>query len=115
MNCKTCRHPNREHIDQQIVNGTPLRSISASSGLSLGSLHRHKNCIRNTINVVTQDESERRGSALLQRVLRVSDEVEKILAAASAKNDFRGGSGALGASAKFLDLCARLSGELQNP
>ncbi len=53
-------------------------------------------------------------SALLDRVLRLADEAEKILASARReRNDFRGASG-LGAAAKLLDLCGRLSGELQS-
>jgi len=54
------------------------------------------------------------GSALLDRVLRLADEAEKILALRKERNDFRGANGALGAAAKLLDLCGRLSGELQS-
>ena len=47
------------------------------------------------------------------RSVPVVGEAEAVLAAAKAKNDFRGANGALGAAAKLLDLCGRLSGQLQ--
>jgi len=54
-----------------------------------------------------------RGSALYNRVEKLVGEAEQILAAAKAKDDFRGANGALGAAAKLLDLLGRASGELQ--
>ena len=114
MKCKACFHPQRNIIDQQIIAGRPLRALVAAFGISLGALHRHKTCIRELLTESRASEREERGSALQERVLRLCDEAEKILTAASAKNDFRGANGALGASAKLIDLLARLSGELQS-
>jgi hypothetical protein len=117
--CKACCDPRRDQIDSQIIAGTPLRTLVASTGISLGALSRHKSHIKQMVGLAlnerTQEEKEEHGSALLQRVLRLTDEAEKILAAASAKKDFRSANGALGAAAKLLDLCGRLSGELQGP
>jgi len=63
----------------------------------------------------TPAEMNEHGSALRDRVVRLVDEAEQILATAKAREDFRGANGALGAACKLLDLCARLSGELQVP
>jgi hypothetical protein len=117
VNCRACSHPDRDAIDRQIVAGTPLRAIAASSDLSLGGLVRHKQCIRKLLNqAMESDRGERaeRGSALHDRVEKLVGEAEQVLAKAKAKDDFRGAVGALGAAAKLLDLLGRVSGELQS-
>jgi hypothetical protein len=114
--CRACHDPRRNEIDRLIISGRPLRAISADVGIGLGSLCRHKQHIKEllgaTLETRTPSESERHASALLQRVLRLADEAENVLRSARARSDFRGANGALGASAKLLDLCGRLSGEL---
>jgi hypothetical protein len=115
--CKICARKDCPEINRKTVVGVPGRAICAAHGVSLGGWSRHRAHIKQLLaeaNAAREDERAEHGSALLKRVLRLSDEAEKILAAASAKNDFRGANGALGAAAKLLDLCARLSGELQS-
>ncbi len=116
--CKPCGDPRRTEIDTQIVKGVALRVVSQAFGISTGSLCRHKAHIKADIALAIQSqpgEREERGSALLGRVEKLVQSAEEILASAKAKEDFRGANGALGAAAKLLDLCARLSGELQGP
>ncbi len=116
--CKACSHPNRQQIDNELVSGVPVRTIIAQfPTLSLGGITRHKQCIRESLAQAQErstGQGEERGSALLERVLRLAGEAEEILKAAKSSNDFRGANGALGAAAKLLDLCGRLSGELSN-
>jgi len=113
MNCAGCLHPNRDALDDQLVRGVPYRTIANTFQLSLGSISRHKHHVREMIQTRTQSEREEHGSALLARVERLVGEAEEILRLAKSKEDFRGANGALGAAAKLLDLCGRLSGELQ--
>ena len=116
--CKPCGHPLRTEIDTEIVKGVPLRVISQAFTISTGSLCRHKAHIRADLALAIQSqpgEREERGSALYNRIEKLVCEAEAILVSAKAKEDFRGANGALGAAAKLLDLCARLSGELQVP
>jgi hypothetical protein len=115
--CKVCHHPSRTAIDAEIVAGRALRAIVATNpGLSLGGLVRHKEHIKTALRQAMESregENAERSSALLNRVHRLVDEAEAILAIAKTKEDLRGANGALGAACKLLDLCARLSGELQ--
>jgi hypothetical protein len=114
MHCRGCLHRDRDNLDRQIIDGVPFRRLAVSFNLSLGALSRHKGHIKEMIQPRSQDEREEHGSALLERVQKLIGEAEEILMAAKAKNDFRGANGALGAAAKLLDLCGRLSGELQS-
>lgn len=117
MACKLDRHPRRHEIDQLLVNGTPIRTICATFNVTVGTVHRHKTCIKELLSqAMRTDQGERaeRGSALYDRVEKLVAAAEEILVAAKAKNDFRGANGALGAAAKLLDLLGRVSGELQS-
>jgi len=117
MACKLDRHPNRDELDRQMVNGVSYRSICATFGTTLGTLNRHKQCIKELLNqamVKGQGERAERGSALYDRVERLVTAAEEVLASARARGDFRGATGALGAAAKLLDLLGRASGELQS-
>jgi hypothetical protein len=114
MNCAGCLHPNRDALDAQLVAGVPYRAISATFNLSLGAISRHKRHVKEMIQARTTTEMSEHSSTLYNRVERLVDEAEQILAKAKAKDDFRGANGALGAAAKLLDLLGRASGELQS-
>jgi hypothetical protein len=116
--CSVHKHPDRDEIDRQIVAGVPLRTISTNFNIALGTVHRHKDkCVKQALaDAMRSRESENaeRGPALLNRVEKLVGEAEEILASAKSKSDFRGANGALGAACKLLDLCGRLSGQLQS-
>jgi hypothetical protein len=40
--CTACRHPERFHLDQALVHGATLEPLAKAYGLSVTSLHRHK-------------------------------------------------------------------------
>jgi hypothetical protein len=116
MRCKACFHHSRTQIDEQIVAGVPLRSVSASFNLSLGSLHRHKSHIRQALSeaiVLRDGEGTERGSALLSRIEEVISEAKSIAAMAKAEKSFAAATGALGTITKCLELLGKLSGALQ--
>jgi len=119
MVCRACRHPNRDEIDRQLIAGTPLRVIVASSGLSLGGLVRHKQCIKETLGVAlrerSQEETAAHGSNLLQRVQKLADEAIGILAAAKAEKNLKAATSAICAAVRTLELIGRLDGSLAQP
>ena len=114
--CKCCHRRDRDQIDQQIVAGVPLRTLAAATGISLGALHRHKSCIKELLRDAAQsnhDETETHASSLLNRVEKLADEAEQLVAIAKTEKNYHGATSALVAACKLLDLCGRLSGELQ--
>jgi hypothetical protein len=117
MSCKACRHPQRDTIDRQLIAGTPLRHIVASTGLSLGGLSRHRTHLKQMMGDALKDrtESERveNGSDLLQRVQKLVDEAEGVLQAAKAAGNLKAATAAICAAVRTLELVGRLTGELQ--
>lgn len=117
--CATCRHPQRATIDHQLVHGTPIRTIVASfPNLSIGGLHRHKQCIRKLLQETiqrTDDEQEEHGGDLLRRVHRLADEAEAILEAAKNSQNVKGATSAVCALVRVLELVGRLDGSLAQP
>ena len=111
--CKACHHPNRAHVDEQLVRGVAIRAIAASSGLSLGGLVRHKEHIRAAIEDAAARAHGERGSALLTRIEGLLIDAEAVLALAKEKADLKNATAAIGACTRLLELLGKATGELQ--
>jgi hypothetical protein len=115
MECKACRHPDRDAVDHKLVAGVPLRDIVASTGLSLGGLVRHKEHLRATVKEAWKSEREEHGSRLAQRAEHLLGEAESLLAHARTKENLQGAVSCINACSKLVELLMRASGELQAP
>jgi hypothetical protein len=113
--CKPCRHPLRDEIDAKLVAGTPLRTLRDSYHISLGSLSRHREHVKNMIRERTDGQRQEHGSELLARVLRLAGEAEEILQSAKAASNLKAATSAIVAAVRTLELVGRLSGELAQP
>lgn len=113
--CKPCHHPNRDQIDQAIISGVDYRTLSATYGISLGSISRHKRHVRDFLASAMQarqEKNEERGSPLLVRVEELVAETKEILAMAKTDKNLTAATGAVNAAARLLELCGRLDGSL---
>jgi hypothetical protein len=94
----------------------PFRQIIAYSGMSLGSLSRHKDHVKREIAQAYQAResagSEQTGE-LLNRVNHLINEAESILAHAKESKDLKAAINAVNALRGLLELYGRSSGELQ--
>src|SRR6266536_4043819 len=118
MRCKTCSHRDRAIIDEQIIGGGSLRSISAAFNISLGALHRHKACIKEALAGAMRDQQDERGEHaddLLLRVRKLADEAIGILETAKATGNLKAATSAIVAAVRTLELCGRLDGSLAMP
>jgi hypothetical protein len=117
MACKLDHHPNRDQLDDMLVRGVPFSAIRASFGATNGTISRHKNvCLRELLGeamVKGRGERAERGSVLLDRIEEVISEAKSILVDAKAAKSFGPATQALNSITRALELCARLSGELQ--
>ena len=116
--CKACIHPDRASIDHQIVNGVPFRTIAATYSLSLGGLSRHRDHVRELLVEAMQARAGERaelGSNLTNRVEKLLGVAEEILTTAKSEKNLTAATGAINACTRLLELCGRLSGELQAP
>jgi hypothetical protein len=114
MQCAGCLHRDRDQLDAEMVKGTPYRTLGATFGLSLGALSRHRRHIKEMLAARGPAETSEHGSALLARVEEVITEAKAILTEARANKSFGPATQALNSITRALELCARLSGELQS-
>jgi hypothetical protein len=115
MACKLDRHPRRDELDRAMVNGVDYRTICATFGASLGTLNRHKSCIKELLREAIQSgQAERgeQGSNLLARVEQLITTTEEILATAKTDKDLKAATNAVGAITRLLELLGRLDGSL---
>jgi hypothetical protein len=98
-----------------MVDGVAYRTIAAEFSVSLGSLSRHRAHIVEVLKARSAGEREEHSSDLLKRVGKLADAAEEILTAARTKDNFTAATSALNAACRLLELCGRLSGELQAP
>jgi len=113
--CKACHHERRDEIDRQIVGGVSLRLIVASTGLSLGSLHRHKLHVKQLLTDamrVRESESAEHSSDLLNRVEKLLSQTEEILTTCKAEKNFKSATAAIAAATRLLELLGKLDGSL---
>jgi hypothetical protein len=118
MGCRLDSHPDRAEIDQVYIKGASLRQISARYNCSLGTAHRHKQCIKEALrDAMSSEQGELRehGSDLLQRVHELADEAIGILETAKANGNLKAATSAICAAVRVLELTGRLDGSLAQP
>lgn len=117
--CRACRDPRRDQIDQKLLAGVPLRTICASTGLSLGGLVRHKTHVKEMLGLALEERSQEEGAAhgsdLLQRVEVMINEAQEILTMAKSSKSLAAATGAVNAITRLLELTGRLDGSLAQP
>lgn len=114
--CRACHHPDHDRVDRETVSGVPFRRIHAWSGLSLGTLSRHKTHIKELLTkaALARDvESAEHGSDLVNRVQELLGEAHEILTTAKSEKNLTAAVAAINACSRLLELCGRATGELQ--
>ena len=113
--CTICNHPQKDEINQAIVNRVSPRLISKSFGITLSSLHRHKAAHLPValVEAVQAAEVVQAGN-LLDQVVALQEKTLGILSIAEAAGDIRTALMAISQARGNLELLARLMGELQN-
>lgn len=117
--CKTCTHPKREELEQDLLNSVPYRNIGAKYGISYVSICRHFENGHIAADLVRATEVKKIAYSdnLLEKLLYLQREALKILV--SAKNPEEGkpllntALSAIGKVAGLLETQARLAGQLR--
>ena len=109
--CGICSHSEREFIDVQLVNGTPLRRVAEQYGTSATALHRHKSDHLPAALVKGKDAEEvAHGDSLLDQVRGLQGKALDILLRAEAAGDLRTALGAIREARANLELLAKILG-----
>ena len=111
--CTVCRHPDRQAIDQALLNGRPLRAIAAHTGTSTGALQRHKaDCLPAHLATAQAAREVLNADRLVDElgVLRV--QAWLLLDRAEKAGDLRSALSSIKEVRATLELLLRLAGEL---
>ena len=78
--CSTCTHPERDEVDQALVNGVSYRNVSKQFRLTVASLHRHKGThIPEHLAKAEEAKEVAQADSLLDRLMDLSRETSLIL------------------------------------
>lgn len=111
--CGACKHDQRDRIADLLLRRTPMSKISAETGLSIATIHRHKQHISSMMVPATRAREAADAQSLLDRVENLIAQSQTIAVQAQKKKEWRAATMALREVRGCLELLARLSGELQ--
>ncbi len=111
--CTICEHPQRQEIDNQLINGNSFRDIAGRFSLSRSSLSRHKKHLSSGLTKAKKAAEISQADDLLAQVRDLQTRALNILDAAEGSGDLRTALGAIREARGNLELLGKLAGELQ--
>jgi hypothetical protein len=112
-NCSICVHPERSHIDLDLISGRPYRDISGRHGVSKSAVERHASEHLASAIARGAQSRDRIDAGLLIAELRVLREVTLgVLEEARAAEQHSVALAAIARLEKQAELVGRLAGEL---
>src|SRR5215208_6364728 len=111
--CTVCDHPERNSIDQALVNVAPYRSVAKRFELSESAVYRHKT-EHLPVHLLKAREIEEVAQAddLLEQVRHLQTHAIDILERAEKSGDLRTALAAISQARGNLELLGKLAGEL---
>lgn len=112
--CTICTHPEKDRINEALINNVSVRNVSKLFGIHASSLQRHRvaHLPVALIDAVQAVEIVQAGN-LLDQVSNLQQKTLFILSVAEAAGDLRTALMAIAQARCNLELLAKLSGELQ--
>jgi hypothetical protein len=113
--CTVCDHPERNGIDQALVNVAPYRSVAKRFALSESAVYRHKT-EHLPVHLLKAREVEEVAQAddLLEQVSNLQAHALGILERAEKSGDLRTALAAISQARGNLELLGKLAGELDD-
>lgn len=113
--CTICTHEQRQEIDAELVNGTPLRNIAERFGTSTTALYRHKSeHLPAHLSHAKEAEEEVQATDLLSRLRELNAETRDVLQAAKRERDHELRLKAIARAERQIELEGRMLGELES-
>jgi hypothetical protein len=113
--CTVCASPNREAIDEALVEGRAHTRIAAEYDVDRSSVRRHaQNHLPIVLARVTEQLQDRRGLSLLERVENLYDRADAILIACEQTGRATQSLGAIRELRAVCELLGRVTGELRD-
>ncbi len=112
--CTICHHPNRDDIDQALVQRVPYRHIAGRHEVSTGALVRHADDhLPATLLQAQRAADVAHADNILGEVLGLRDHALEILDKAEKVDDLRVACAAIREARGCLELLGKLAGRLQ--
>jgi len=112
--CTVCAHPQREAIDQALINGKSLRNVSKQYNVSDTAVFRHNaNHLPAALSKAHDAKELARADDLLSQVREIQLRALSILDQAEGSGDLRTAVSAIREARGNLELLAKLLGKLQ--
>lgn len=124
--CKVCAHDRRPEVELRLANGTPIRTIAASYGLTKDALYRHR---RNHMPAELMQQLQANGrrmspadldnlkrtesEGLLQNLVHERARQQRIADKAELLDDYANATRASVAALKSSELIAKLLGDIK--
>jgi len=111
--CTICTHPEREAINQALVNGEPFRHIAARYGTSTGALQRHKADDLPSIMVKSEEAREvAHADDLVWQIKQLRNKAIGILGKAETAGDLKTALMGVREARACIELLAEMEGEI---
>jgi hypothetical protein len=108
--CSVCGHAQRSEIDKALVANESYREVSRRYGLSVPAVGRHA---KGHVGKAIERAVARREETLVQQIERYRVRLETSLTGAESAEDWRGVAALAREVRGFLELVARLTGQLR--
>ncbi len=111
--CTICTHPEKEAINQALVNGEPFRHIAARYGTSTGALQRHKADDLPSIMVKSEEAREvAHADDLVWQIKQLRNKAISILGKAETAGDLKTALMGVREARACIELLAEMEGEI---
>jgi len=111
--CTVCAHPDRNAIDAALLNNVAFRTLASERNVSAAALGRHKaSHVPATLAKAADAAEAARADDLLGEALRLQRRLERIADKAETAEHWPSAIAALSAVRGYLELRAKLRGEL---
>ena len=113
--CSVCSHPEREAIDQHLVNGEAMNKLAALYRVSSDALNRHNASHLPATLIKSQGIAEiTRADLLVSELSQLQVRTLEILAQAEDSGELRTALVAIAQARSNLELMAKLQGQLES-
>lgn len=112
--CTVCSHPERESIDNLLIQGISIRDIAGRSNLTKSSVERHRIHLNAKLARAKEAREVAHADNLLDQVKVLQLRALNILSKAEEAEDWRAATSAIREARSCLELLGKLAGELKD-
>jgi hypothetical protein len=112
--CSVCKHPRKAEIDAALISDEPYRIIAERFGTSASATYRHRDHLPSSLLAAQEVEEVARADSLLDQIRDYQAHVDRLTRKAEQAGDFRTALSGLREARGYLELLAKLVGELDD-